>query len=139
MTWATAGNLTTENLNSGSDSPAAARTEIKAAIDELTNVANGLNTAGGAAKLDATTTKVIANLGIQSTQDLILTPGSGYSVNIQDVLNLNPKTTAELEALTSAEGDIAYCSDGDTGSKCFAVYNGTNWLRISLGTAIASS
>jgi hypothetical protein len=52
---------------------------------------------------------------------------------------LTPKTTAELEALTAAQGDIAYCSDGDAGSKCLAVYDGTNWLRVSLGSAISAT
>lgn len=141
MTWATAGNITTEHLNNGNDSPASAREEIKSALDELTNVANGLNTAGGAAKLDATTTKVIANLGVQSTQDLILTPGSGFTVNIQDVLNLNPKTVAELNALTSEDGDIAFCSNGDAGSRCLAVYSeaDSTWKKISLGTTISAT
>jgi hypothetical protein len=139
MVWATAGNITTEHLDADTDSPASARVEIKSALDELTNVANGLNTAGGAAKIDASTSKVIANSGIQSTQDLTLSPGSGYSVDIDTVLNLNSQTVTELNALTPAEGDIAYCSNGDAGSKCIAVYNGTDWKVVSLGATISAT
>jgi hypothetical protein len=42
-------------------------------------------------------------------------------------------------APTGAAGDIAYFTNGDGGSPCLAVHNGTNWLRIALGTAVASS
>ena len=142
MTWATAGNITTEHLNAGTDSPASAREEIKSALDELTNVANGLNTAGGAAKLDATSSKVIANSGIQSSTDITLTPASGFSVDIENILNLKPQTVAELNALTSAEGDVAYCSNGAAGNKTIAVYDGSNWkviLNLSTATNIAAS
>ena len=139
MTWATAGNITTEHLNEATDSPASARAEIKTALDELTNVANGLNTAGGAAKIDASTSKVIANSGIQSTTNITLTPASGYSVDIENILNLKPQTVAELNALTSAEGDVAYCSNGDTGSKCLAVYDGSNWKVVALGSTISAT
>tara|TARA_B100001057_G_scaffold360602_1_gene362954 strand:+ start:12 stop:434 length:423 start_codon:yes stop_codon:yes gene_type:complete len=140
MTWATAGNITTEHLNAGTDSPASARAEIKSALDELTNVANGLNTAGGAAKLDATSNKVIANSGIQSSTNITLAPASGFSVDIENILNLKPQTVAELNALTSAEGDVAYCSNGAAGSKCLAVYTGSAWKRVDISaTSIATS
>ena len=145
MTWGTAGNIITTNLDEATDSPADARPNIKAALDELSNVINGLNTAGGAAKLDSSTTKVIANSGVQASTNLVLTTGSGYSVqavnvDISNLLNLAPQTVAELNALsTKTEGDVAYCSNGDGGSKCLAVYDGSNWKRIALGTTIAAS
>lgn len=34
---------------------------------------------------------------------------------------------------------VIYVTNGDTGSACIAVSNGTNWLRIALGAAIAAS
>ena len=43
MTWGTAGNIITTNLDSATDSPADARPNLKAALDELTNVAMLLN------------------------------------------------------------------------------------------------
>jgi hypothetical protein len=42
-------------------------------------------------------------------------------------------------APTGAAGQIGYSSNGDAGSPCFAVHNGTSWLRVALGAAIASS
>lgn len=46
---------------------------------------------------------------------------------------------ATAAAPTGQEGDLAYVTDGDTGSKCLAFFDGSNWLRISLGAAIAAS
>tara|TARA_R100000734_G_C3295247_1_gene86511 strand:- start:548 stop:967 length:420 start_codon:yes stop_codon:yes gene_type:complete len=139
MTWGNKSNYNTTYLDAGTDSPADARPQLKNAVDELTNVIDGLNTSGGAAKLDATTSKVIANSGIQSTGDVAITPVSGGSVDIEDILNLNPKTVTELNALTSEEGDVAYCSNGNAGSKCVAVYDGSNWKVVALGSTIATS
>ena len=142
MTWGIIGNITTTNLDDGTDSPASAREDLRKALVELKNVINGLNTSGGAAKLDATTTRVIANSGVQATTDLTLSPGSGYTVNVgTGVINLEPKTVAELNALTAEDGDVAFCSNGDAGARCLAVYSeaDSTWKRISLGTTISAT
>ena len=136
MTWGNKSNYNTTYLDAATDSPADARPQLKNAVDELTNVIDGLNTAGGAAKLDSSSTKVIANSGIQSTGDVIITPASGYSVNIQNILNLNPQTVSELNAVTAATGDVAYCSDGNGSDPCIAVYNGSAWKIVALGATI---
>lgn len=36
-------------------------------------------------------------------------------------------------------GRLVRCSDGDSGANCLAISNGTNWVRIVLGAAVASS
>lgn len=38
---------------------------------------------------------------------------------------------------TGQEGDLGYCTDGDTGSKCLAFHDGVSWKRIALGATIA--
>jgi hypothetical protein len=126
MTWGNSSNISTLNLNDPSDSPAAARSDIKTALDELTNVIDGLGTTGGAAKLDASTTKVIANAGIQSTADLTLSPASNV-VKLQNVLNLAPTALNSLPS--GSMGDIAFITtdeDGDTQNKP-VYHNGTAW------------
>jgi hypothetical protein len=142
MSWGTVGNVTTVNLDSSADDPSQARVELYNALIELQAVINGRGSASGVASLDASSKIPAAQLPdtIQSStgQPLLLQPNSGR-VSIEDILLLTPKTTAELEALTAAQGDIAYCSDGDAGSKCLAVYDGTNWLRVSLGSAISAT
>ena len=115
MTWGNTSNISTSNLNDASDSPAAARTDLKNALDELTNVINGLGLAGGA-----------ANSGIQATADLTLTPTSQV-VKLQDVLNLAPTALSSLP--TGSKGDIAFITtdeDGDTQNKPI-YHNGTAW------------
>lgn len=50
-------------------------------------------------------------------------------------------TVAELAADYPAAawtGGVVYCSNGNTGVPCLAVSNGTNWLRIALGAAVAA-
>lgn len=51
-------------------------------------------------------------------------------------------TVAELAAdypAASWLGAVVYCSNGATGSPCLAVSNGTSWLRVTLGAAVAAS
>ena len=55
MGWGTAGNVSTTNLSAGTDSPALARADLKAALTELTNVINGRNTADGVVGLNSST------------------------------------------------------------------------------------
>ena len=54
--------------------------------------------------------------------------------------NLNVYNTSQANALAGKQaGDIIYVSDGDSGNPCVAVYNGSSWKRISLGSDISSS
>ena len=143
MAWAVVGNVTTANLDNDADDPSLARADLEAALNELKNVINGRNTTNGVAGLDVNglvPNTILPNTVISSVgNDLTLDPDTD-KVLIQDIINLNPQTTAQLTARTdAAEGDVAYCSDGDAGSKCVAVYNGTSWLVIALGSAISSS
>ena len=143
MGWATASNVTTTHLDSDSDSPTSARPELKKALDELTNVINGLNTSNGACGLDAN--GLVANSRLPSTlvtsgsNNLTITPATEI-VKINNVVQLEPRTVAQLNALSGkAEGQVAYCSNGNAGSKCLAVYDGSNWKVVALGSTIAAS
>lgn len=141
MAWATSSNVITTNLDAGTDSPAAARPNIKAALDELVLVIDGRNTANGVAGLNASSklsaTQFPDEINSSSGNNLTLDPDTG-KVAIEDILNLTPQTVAQLNARTDqAEGDVAYCSNGDAGSKCIAIYNGTDWKVVSLGATIS--
>lgn len=148
MGWGIASNVTTNHLNSATDDPSQARVELYNALTELEAVINGRNTANGVAGLDSSTLIPAALLPDTLTSstgtDLTLDPDS-ERVNIEDVLNLNPNTVSELEAFSAEAGDIAYCSDGDTGVPCLAVSlgetdsNGNSiWYRVSLGSQISA-
>lgn len=141
MAWGTAANVTTTHLNSGSDDPSQARVEIYNALVELTAVINGRNSASGVAGLNSSS-KISAsqlpnNIVSDTATDLTLTPAT-TRVNIEDIVNLNPRTVSQLNAVTAQEGDVAYCSNGDGGSKCLAVYTGSAWKRIALGATIST-
>ena len=150
MTWGTSSNVVTTNLDSDTDSPLAARPDIKAAFDELINVIDGKDTAGGVCGLDSggliVNTKLPNTLVSSGSNNLTLDPGSN-KVAIQNILNLQPRTVAQAEAITNAAtGDVIYVSNGDAGSPCLAVYDGNDdtggnpiWKKISLGLQISSS
>tara|TARA_Y100000401_G_scaffold114596_1_gene116902 strand:+ start:648 stop:959 length:312 start_codon:yes stop_codon:yes gene_type:complete len=36
-------------------------------------------------------------------------------------------------------GKVVYCTNGDGGSPCLAVDNGSAWLRVNLGSAVSAS
>ena len=133
-------NISTANLDADTDSPLSARPDIKAALDELIVAGNARGAANGVASLDGDTlvpnTQLPNTLISSGSNNLTLDPGSG-KVAIQDIINLNPKTVAQLNALTSAEGDVAYVSN-DTGGKALAVYDGSNWKKLTLGGTIST-
>lgn len=149
MSWGNSSNVSTANLDAGTDSPASARVDIKAAFDELTAVIDGRNTANGVPGLDASskiTASQLPNTIISDTGlDLTLSPSS-ERVTIDKILNLVPQTVAELNAITSvAHGDIAFCTDGDAGTECLAVAVAEDdsagapvWKVVSIGSEIST-
>lgn len=47
--------------------------------------------------------------------------------------------TVSTAPTNGTAGRVIYVSDGDGGNPCLAVDNGTNWLRINLGSAISAT
>lgn len=47
--------------------------------------------------------------------------------------------TASQTGFTPNQGMIAYVNDGDSGSPCLAVHDGTSFKRVSLGTTISAT
>jgi hypothetical protein len=141
MAFPTGTTISTANLDSATDSPASARTDLLALANAVNDIIGSENTASGvlvltgSGKLPSSTipTQITLSTGVQ-----VINPVSGV-VNIRDILRLQPNTVADLEALTSEAGDVAYCSDGDDGAECLAFYNGTDWVRISVGAAISAT
>ena len=60
-----------------------------------------------------------------------------------DSLELGPiLPTYTVATLPPAAGNarrVVYCSNGNTGVACLAVSNGTSWLRVVFGAAVAAS
>jgi len=144
MAWPTNdSNINTGNVDAGTDNPASARADIKAALDELKNVINGRNQASGVAGIDAsskiTNTQLPDTIISSSATDLTLTPNTG-TVNINSVLQMNPQTRAQLYARSDlADGMIAVASDGDSTIDTPVYYAGGVWRYFSDNSEVASS
>lgn len=141
MAWPTI-TITTDNLSVSTATPAAARADLYATVQAVNNMIEGVDVALGVAGIDAggkISSTVIPNT-IESSvgSDLTLAPAT-TRVTIQDIINLSERSVTQLTAVSAEAGDVAYCSDGDAGSACLAVYTGSDWLRIPLGAAIATS
>jgi len=136
MAWPTnSNNIVTTNLDAGTDSPAAARVDLKAALDELTNVIDGRNQASGVAGLNASSqisaAQIPNELNSTSGNDLTLDPATNI-VTVEDIVKLNPRTTAQLNAQTGlADGMIAFASDGDSTAGAPVFYSGGKWRRFT--------
>ena len=142
MAWITAGNIITTNLDADADSPLSARPNLKAALDEIIVAAGGRGQADGVASLDGDTLVPAAQLPntliSSGSNNLLLDPGSS-KVTIQDIVNLNPRTVTQLNALTGVLGDVAFCSNGAAGADCLAFYDGSNWKRCDTLATISAS
>jgi len=151
MAWATAANIITTNLDAGTDSPAAARVNIKSALDELVIVINGRGQVSGVAPLNASSkidaTYMPDEINSSTSTALTLDPATG-KVLLEEILNLKPQTVSQLNARTDRiQGDVAFCSNGDAGTECLAVCviedssaGGTPvWKRIAITTAISTT
>ena len=143
MAWPTnSSNIVTTNLDSGTDSPALARADLKTALDELANVIDGRNQTSGVAGLSASG-KIGASYlpdTIQSSagQNLSIQPNTGI-VTVQSIVRLTPRTTAQLNAQSGLlEGMLAFCSDaGDSAGVGIPVYyTGGQWRSMLDGSAI---
>ena len=131
--------INTTNLDSDADSPALARVDLLALVTAVNTIITEAGLANGVALLDGSATLLSTQSPAvhQPTGIMTLQPSSGV-VKIEDILRMQTRTTAQLNALSSAEGDVAYCSDGDAGEACLAVYNGTNWRVVRLMTQIGN-
>lgn len=144
MAWpANADNISTTNLDAGTDNPASARADLKAALDEITNLINGRNEASGVAGLDASSkisnTQLPDTIISSSSTDLTLTPNTG-TVNINSVIQMNPQTRSALYARSDlADGMIAMASDGDSTVDTPVYYAGGVWRYFSDNTEVPSS
>lgn len=132
--------VTTTNLDAGTDDPSLARADLLDAVQKLNTIITEGGGASGVALLNSSnklsSTQMPATITATGVQ--VINPTGGV-VHLQDILRLTSKTTAELNALSPNEGDIAYCSDGNAGAKTMAVYDGSNWKVVALGATISAT
>ena len=140
MAWATAGNIVTTNLADGTDNPALARVDLKAALDEIVIISNNLGTTSGAAKIEANgfVSTAVTGVGTQ-TGNLTITSATDM-IKIQNFINLNPVAYASLPA-SPAAGDVAFLTtDGAGASKNKPIYStGSGWKYFNDDSTVATS
>jgi hypothetical protein len=130
--------ITTTNLDSDSDSPAAARVDLLDAVEKFNTIIDEAGSAIGVALLNGS--GQISGSQVPLTQTPIgvmtLAPSSNV-VNIQDIVRLTSQPKADILAIntaTLATGDITVVSDASGGAPSIAFFNGTVWQYISTGT-----
>lgn len=62
-----------------------------------------------------------------------------FNPDASDPVQLPDLSVAELPSASANPASVVYCSNGDAGSPCLAVSDGTNWRRVALGAAVAAS
>jgi hypothetical protein len=141
MTFPTGTVISTTNVSTADSNPSLARTDIYDLIVAFNQLVASVNTASGVAALngDGTLSSQYLPTTYATSGDLQLRPTSKI-VNIRDVLRMAQRLTADNSLLTgSVAGDIIYLTDGDAGSPCLAVYDGTNWRVVRLATIVGSA
>ena len=109
-------------------------------IDDTLQVNQNLNVSGNAditGTLDVDGSVVLGD----SNQDSITANGEIICVNGLRLTVLNTSTANYLSGVLGIinTGAVAYISDGDGGSPCLGVYNGSSWKRIAFGADISST
>jgi hypothetical protein len=133
--------ISTSNLDSTSDSPAAARGDLYLAVVAVNDIVSSRGAASGIPSLDSSgyVPQGQINPNLTSISALPITIQAGNQrVAIENIINLSPRTVSQLANLTAITGDVAYCSNGASGNVCLAVYTGANWKQVALGANIAA-
>lgn len=132
----------TTNLDAGTDSPSAARSDLLLTVQTLNTIVAEANTANGVVVLNESAQipgEQVPSVLAPTVGILTLTPES-KTVKIEDVLRLQLMPVSVLLALPSAaEGDVVYTPNGDAGEGCLAVYDGDNWRTVVLGAVISDT
>ena len=91
---------------------------------------------GGTNATSASSARTNLGLGTIATQasnSISITGGTMSGV----IITLPSYAVSSLPTAGTA-GRVVFCTDGDSGSKCLAVDDGTNWKRVSLGATVST-
>lgn len=141
MAWPSS-TLNTTNLDSPADKPADARADLLATVQAVNSIAAARGQAYGVASLDGDglvpDAQIPDTLSSDAGNDFTFQPSSGR-LTVFYIASLQPRTVDQLSSIAAITGDVAYCSNGDAGSACLAVWNGTAWRRVLLGNVISAT
>ena len=141
MAWPSS-SVSTTNLDSTADKPADARADLYNAVVAINDIVSMRGVALGVASLDASglipNTQIPDTLNSESGNDITLQPASSR-VTIFYLAGLQPRTVTQLGNISATTGDVSYCSNGDAGNPCLAVYTGAYWKRVAFGANISAT
>ena len=129
--------ISTEHLDSNSDSPGLARADLYQTVTLLNEIIAGQNGVNGVVVLDSNaslpSTKLPQTIAWEGVGNQIIAPTSQV-VEVQSILRLSPLFKSQIQALTTASlqtGYLAYCSDISTGTSGVVLWNGSAWKIVS--------
>ena len=133
--------INTTNLDSAADNPASARADLLSAVQALNTIIDEGNAANGVAVLNGNGRLNGAQMPqtISPAGDLTLQPANKV-IAINSVLRMDPLNVTQINLLAApTAGDLVYAEDGDAGNECLAVYDGTDWKVVALGSTISAT
>ena len=137
MTFPTGTTISTANVASVDSDPSQARADIYNLITAVNSIISSANAALGVLVLDASGrisgTRMPGTFN--PTGNLSFQPSTGI-INIQNVLRLAQIYSEDLGTVNGTAsptaGDMIYLVDGDAGTPCLGVYDGTQWRVVRL-------
>ncbi len=82
---------------------------------------------------------ITGNVTGDVTGDLTGNVVGNLTGDVAGIIQLTSYTVATLPDAATGIGKLIAVIDGDTGNPCLAYSNGTNWLRIVFGAAVAAA
>ena len=123
FTYATGVEITAANLNELGEPTVTVATPIA--------VGNG-GTNATTASADRTNLG-LGTIATQASNSVSVTGGA-----MSGVLITLPSYAVSALPSAGTAGRVVFCTDGDGGSKCLAVDDGTNWKRVALGATVST-
>ena len=123
FTYATGVEITAANLNELGEPTVTVATPI--------TVGNGGTNATTASA--ARTNLGLGTIATQASNSVSVTGGA-----MSGVLITLPSYAVSALPSAGTAGRVVFCTDGDGGSKCLAVDDGTNWKRVALGATVST-
>lgn len=143
MAFPSGTNIDTANFSATSD-PSLARADLLQLIQVFNQLVNSENGNNGVAVLNASG-KIFANqipTSLAPTGNIVLAPEGG-AVTIENALRLTQLLVAELGTVkptdSPSQGDLVFLTDGDAGSPCLSVYDGSNWRVVRLAMVVGDT
>jgi len=107
-------------------------------IVEITAVTGIADSTSGTTQINATPTEITMEV---AGQDVVSIPtNKTVDLTAARSLKLPVYTVAAASAIALPQaGETIYVSNGNSGTPCLAVYDGTSWKRVTLGSTISAS